>query len=68
MRNSKWFVAIGVNIYAKAYNIFRIAAIWQGIAAREVAGNAAASNAGEIGALVEPMADAAWAEVKESGR
>jgi len=54
--------------FYKAYNIFRIAAIWQGIAAREVAGNAAASSADQLGALVEPMAEAAWAEVEESGR
>jgi len=53
--------------FYRAYNLFRIAAIWQGITTREKAGNAAALNAGALAALIEPMADAAWAEAVSSG-
>lgn len=53
--------------FYRAYNLFRIAAIWQGIAARDKAGNAAATDAGALKARIEPMADAAWAEAAASG-
>lgn len=53
--------------FYRAFNLFRIAAIWQGIAAREAAGNASAANAREVIALIEPMAEAAWAEAVASG-
>lgn len=53
--------------FYRAYNLFRIAAIWQGVAAREKAGNAAAKNASQIEALIEPMANAAWSEAVEGG-
>ncbi len=53
--------------FYRAWNLFRIAAIWQGVAARERSGNAAAANAREIAALIEPMADAAWAEALAAG-
>jgi aminoglycoside phosphotransferase (APT) family kinase protein len=53
--------------FYRAYNLFRIAAIWQGIVAREKAGNAAASNARQLASLIEPIAEAAWAEARSSG-
>ncbi len=53
--------------FYRSYNLFRIAAIWQGIAARQVQGNAAASDAGEIAARIQPMADAAWEAALEAG-
>jgi aminoglycoside phosphotransferase (APT) family kinase protein len=43
-----------------AYNLFRIAAILQGIAKRAVEGNAAASNAEEMGRKAKPLADLGW--------
>jgi aminoglycoside phosphotransferase (APT) family kinase protein len=58
--------AVDLSFY-RAYNLFRIAAIWQGIVARERAGNAAAIDARELQALIEPMADAAWAEAVAGG-
>ncbi|WP_336951283.1 phosphotransferase family protein [Sphingobium aromaticivastans] len=39
-----------------AFNLFRLAAIYQGIAARVAAGNAVGSDANSYGARVEPMA------------
>ena len=43
-----------------AYNIFRLAAIAQGVYARSLQGNASNDKAKELGALVAPMADYAW--------
>lgn len=53
--------------FYRAFNLFRVAAIWQGVAARASAGNASSSNAGEMAAKVEPLAEAAWIEAMESG-
>jgi len=44
-----------------AYNIFRMAAILQGVMARALAGNAASAAGVEMGAKVRPMAEIAWA-------
>ncbi|MDR2839490.1 MAG: phosphotransferase family protein [Azonexus sp.] len=43
-----------------AFNLFRVAAILQGVAQRALSGNAAASNASEMAALIRPLAKAAW--------
>lgn len=43
-----------------AYNLFRLAAIVQGVYHRSTLGNASNAKAKEYGAMVEPMADYAW--------
>jgi len=43
-----------------AYNLFRLAAIVQGVYHRSTQGNASNAKANEYGAMVEPMADYAW--------
>ncbi len=43
-----------------AYNLFRMAAILQGVAARAAAGNAAAADAASMEAKVRPLAELAW--------
>jgi aminoglycoside phosphotransferase (APT) family kinase protein len=43
-----------------AYNLFRIAAILQGIAKRAIDGNAAASDAHETGRKARPLAELGW--------
>lgn len=45
-----------------AFNMFRFAAILQGIAARALAGNASNARAAETGRLARPVAEAAWAQ------
>jgi len=54
--------------FHKAYNLFRVAAIIQGIVARALGGNAAASvDAAEQSARVRVLADAAWGYAQEAG-
>ena len=53
--------------FYRAYNLFRVAAIIQGVASRLQQGNAASSNAEEIVARVRPLAAAAWAEARDAG-
>ncbi|CAN7308216.1 phosphotransferase family protein [Phenylobacterium sp. LjRoot225] len=53
--------------FYKAYNLFRVAAIVQGITARALQGNAAAAGAAEQAARVRPLAEAAWACAREAG-
>jgi acyl-CoA dehydrogenase len=43
-----------------AYNLFRMAAILHGIAARAAAGTAAATDAVETGRKAEPLAEIGW--------
>ncbi|GAC1408330.1 MAG: phosphotransferase [Burkholderiaceae bacterium] len=50
--------------YYHAFNLFRLAAITQGIAARALQGNASSENAAETGKLTRPMAKAAWRQVE----
>jgi aminoglycoside phosphotransferase (APT) family kinase protein len=50
-----------------AYNMFRIAAILQGIARRVVDGTAASAQAREAGASARPMADLAWQFAQRAG-
>jgi len=53
--------------FYRAFNLFRTAAILQGIAHRLQEGNAASANAGEIAALVRPLAKAAWRFADQGG-
>ncbi|TDN61953.1 phosphotransferase family protein [Paraburkholderia sp. BL10I2N1] len=46
--------------FYRAYNLFRVAAILQGVAQRSMNGNAASANADEITQLIKPLARAAW--------
>ena len=48
-----------------AYNLFRIAAILQGIAKRVVDGTAASDHAGDAGARARPMAELGWRQVEK---
>ncbi|SDL99675.1 Predicted kinase, aminoglycoside phosphotransferase (APT) family [Oryzisolibacter propanilivorax] len=50
-----------------AYNLFRIAAILQGIAKRVEAGTAASAQARAAGAQARPMAEMAWAFAQRHG-
>jgi len=50
-----------------AYNLFRIAAILQGIAGRAREGVQTAANAGEIIERIDPLARAAWRAAQEAG-
>jgi aminoglycoside phosphotransferase (APT) family kinase protein len=47
-----------------AYNMFRLAAILQGVMARAVAGNASSAEALDAGRRARPLADHGWAEVR----
>ena len=53
--------------FYRAFNLFRVAAILQGVAHRLKAGNAAASNAEEVTTRIRPLAAAAWQEAREAG-
>lgn len=53
--------------FYRAYNLFRVAAIIQGVAHRLKLGNAASSNAEEVIARVRPLAEAAWLEARAAG-
>jgi aminoglycoside phosphotransferase (APT) family kinase protein len=50
-----------------AYNLFRLAAICQGIAGRVRDGTAASAHARTMAAQVEPLASGAWAFAKKAG-
>ncbi|MGY0194558.1 phosphotransferase [Leptothrix sp. BB-4] len=50
-----------------AYNLFRIAAILQGIARRVVDGTAASAQARETGERARPLADLAWRQAQRLG-
>ena len=47
-----------------AYNLFRIAAILQGIKKRVVEGTAASAHAADAGSRVQPLAELGWQQVK----
>jgi aminoglycoside phosphotransferase (APT) family kinase protein len=53
--------------FYRAYNLFRVAAILQGVASRLQGGNAAASNAAEVVTRIRPLAVAAWQEARAAG-
>ena len=48
-----------------AYNLFRIAAILQGIMKRVVDGTAASAHARDAGARAKPMAELGWQQVEK---
>jgi aminoglycoside phosphotransferase (APT) family kinase protein len=50
--------------FCMAYNMFRAAAIFQGVMARAVAGNAASAQAVETGKRARPMAELGWNQVE----
>jgi aminoglycoside phosphotransferase (APT) family kinase protein len=47
-----------------AFNLFRLAAILQGVLARALQGNASSAQALEAGRRARPLAEAAWAQVE----
>lgn len=47
-----------------AFNLFRLAAILQGVMARALQGNASSAQAIEAGRRARPLAEAAWAQVE----
>ena len=53
--------------FYRAYNLFRTAAIYQGILGRVRDGTAAAANALELAESIRPIAAAAWAEAEKAG-
>jgi aminoglycoside phosphotransferase (APT) family kinase protein len=53
--------------FYRAFNLFRVAAILQGVAHRLRGGNAAASNAQQVTTRIRPLAVAAWDEALEAG-
>ena len=53
--------------YYKAYNLFRLAAILQGILGRVRDGTAANANAAEMAARVKPLANAGWEFAQAAG-
>ena len=53
--------------FCMAYNMFRAAAIFQGVMARALAGNAASERALDTGRRARPMAEAGWQQVEEIG-
>jgi len=53
--------------FYRAYHLFRVAAILQGVAGRLRDGTAAAANAAELAARVAPLASAAWMEAQAAG-
>lgn len=48
-----------------AYNLFRLAAILQGIAGRVKDGTASSAQAAQMGAAARPLADLAWVQVEK---
>ena len=50
--------------FCMAYNMFRAAAIFQGVMARALAGNAASAQATETGKRARPMAELGWRQVE----
>ena len=53
--------------FYRAFNLFRVAAITQGVVRRLHDGNAASSNASELAARVRPLAEAGWREARAAG-
>jgi aminoglycoside phosphotransferase (APT) family kinase protein len=54
--------------FCLAYNMFRAAAIFQGVMARALAGNAASAQAVETGKRARPMAELGWRQIEEHTR
>jgi aminoglycoside phosphotransferase (APT) family kinase protein len=51
--------------FCMAYNMFRAAAIFQGVMARALAGNAASARAMDTGRRARPMAELGWRQVEQ---
>ena len=51
--------------FCMAYNMFRAAAIFQGVMARALAGNAASAQALDVGKRTRPMAELGWKQVEQ---
>ena len=51
--------------FCLAYNMFRAAAIFQGVMARALAGNAASDRAVETGRRARPMAELGWRQIEQ---
>jgi aminoglycoside phosphotransferase (APT) family kinase protein len=51
--------------FCMAYNMFRAAAIFQGVMARAIAGNAASASAKDVGKRTRPMAELGWKQVEQ---
>ena len=49
-----------------AFNLFRLASILQGVAARARAGNASSAQAAETGKLTRPIAELGWAQAQRA--
>jgi aminoglycoside phosphotransferase (APT) family kinase protein len=64
-RTGRKRVAPSVWDYYMAYNMFRLAAICQGIAKRIVDGTAASEHAREAGARARPLGELGWAQVEK---
>ena len=52
--------------FCMAYNMFRAAAIFQGVMARALAGNAASAQALDVGRRTRPMAELGWKQVEQA--
>ena len=52
--------------FCMAYNMFRAAAIFQGVMARALAGNAASAQAMDTGRRARPMAEAGWQSIESA--
>ena len=53
--------------FYRAYNMFRVAAILQGVVARAVQGNASSATAAAQAPRVKALAEAAWTEAQKAG-
>ena len=53
--------------FCLAYNMFRLAAIIQGVYARAIGGNASSEKGKEMGGHVEPLAQLAWSHAEKAG-
>jgi aminoglycoside phosphotransferase (APT) family kinase protein len=61
------FATDGNYAFYRAYNLFRVAAILQGVAGRLRDGTASSADAAEQARRVRPLAEAAWAEAQAAG-
>jgi aminoglycoside phosphotransferase (APT) family kinase protein len=66
-RERTGLVIVGPLGFYRAFNLFRVAAILQGIAGRMRDGLPTAANAADVVARIRPIAEAAWREAKEAG-
>ncbi|HEU4622981.1 MAG TPA: phosphotransferase family protein [Burkholderiaceae bacterium] len=65
---STGFTPAGPWEFYLAYNLFRIAAILQGVAKRAEQGSASSAQARDVGAQAKPLADLAWSFACRIGR